>query len=122
MATLVVDDGLCGVTSNPAIFEKGISGSSDYTEALTTLAREPELDAKARYERLAIQDIQAAADVLHPVYARTKRRDARRLPGPRGARSTGLAGASRRRCQRGTGLPPGRHGAGVGMSFAGSIQ
>ena len=72
---LVAEDGLSGVTSNPAIFEKAISGSSDYTEALKALARQQDLDAKARYERLAIEDIQAAADVLHPVYARTKRRD-----------------------------------------------
>jgi len=72
---LVDEDGLCGVTSNPAIFEKAINGSSDYAEALRALRREPGLDAKARYERLVIEDIQAAADIMQPVYARTKRRD-----------------------------------------------
>lgn len=72
---LVDEDGLSGVTSNPAIFEKAISGSADYMEALKALAGQQDLDAKARYERLAIEDIQAAADVLQPVYARTKRRD-----------------------------------------------
>lgn len=72
---LIADDGLRGVTSNPAIFEKAINGSADYTEALDALRREPGLDAKARYERLVIEDIQAAADLLQPVYARTKRRD-----------------------------------------------
>jgi transaldolase/glucose-6-phosphate isomerase len=72
---LIDEDGLCGVTSNPAIFEKAINGSSDYAEALRALRREPGLDAKARYERLVIEDIQTAADIMQPVYARTKRRD-----------------------------------------------
>ena len=72
---MIAEDGLCGVTSNPTIFEKAISGSSDYTDALSALRREPGLDAKGCYERLAIEDIQAAADILQPVYARTKRRD-----------------------------------------------
>ncbi len=72
---LIVEEGVGGVTSNPAIFEKAITGSSDYADALSTLRREPGLDAKARYERLAIEDIQSAADLLQPVYARTKRRD-----------------------------------------------
>jgi transaldolase/glucose-6-phosphate isomerase len=72
---LIVEDGLCGVTSNPAIFEKALTGSSDYAEALSALGREHNLDAKTRYERLAIEDIQAAADIMQPVYARTKRRD-----------------------------------------------
>ncbi len=72
---LIKDDGLRGVTSNPAIFEKAITGSSDYTKALKALEKEKGLDAKARYERLAIQDIQDAADELQPVYKRTKCRD-----------------------------------------------
>lgn len=72
---LIEEDGLRGVTSNPAIFEKAMTGSSDYSTALQELGRRRDLDAKARYERLAIEDIQAAADVLQPVYARTKRRD-----------------------------------------------
>ncbi len=72
---LIDEDGLRGVTSNPAIFEKAMTGSSDYKAALQELGRRPDLDAKARYERLAIEDIQAAADLLQPVYAKTKRRD-----------------------------------------------
>lgn len=75
MQRLVGEDGLSGVTSNPAIFEKAINRSVDYAEALRALGREPGLDAKARYERLVIEDIQAAADILQPIYARTKRRD-----------------------------------------------
>lgn len=71
---LIEEDGLCGVTSNPAIFEKAIAGSTDYEQMLSALAsRNPE--AKALYEQLAIRDIQDTADVLRPVYEQTKRRD-----------------------------------------------
>jgi transaldolase / glucose-6-phosphate isomerase len=72
---LLDQDGLRGVTSNPAIFEKAIAGSSDYTELLQSLTGKSDLDAKARYETLAIRDIQDTADVLRPVYQATKRRD-----------------------------------------------
>jgi len=72
---LVHDDGLRGVTSNPSIFEKAIAGSTDYTDFLQSLAANRELDAKARYEQLAIRDIQDAADLLRSVYQATKRRD-----------------------------------------------
>jgi transaldolase/glucose-6-phosphate isomerase len=72
---LVDEDGVTGVTSNPAIFEKAIAGSSDYTASLARHAGAGEGDPKALYEALAIEDIQLAADVLHPVYARTAGRD-----------------------------------------------
>lgn len=72
---LVDENGVTGVTSNPAIFEKAITGSTDYAEALTRLDRQRDLDAKPRYEQLAIRDIQDAADVLLPVYEQTMRRD-----------------------------------------------
>src|SRR5262249_3917314 len=71
---LVDDDGLRGVTSNPAIFEKAITGSTDYNEALQTFAQQ-DMDAKTIYEHLAIGDIQMAADVMAPVYAKTNQRD-----------------------------------------------
>ena len=72
---LVEQDGLGGVTSNPAIFEKAIVGSNDYSDFLAELQQDKELDAKGIYERIAIRDIQDAADVLRVVYDRTKRRD-----------------------------------------------
>ena len=73
---LLDDDGLGGVTSNPAIFEKAIDGSADYATAIQEISdRHPGLDAKAVYERLAIKDIQDAADVLRPVYDRTGSQD-----------------------------------------------
>jgi len=75
LARLIREDGLRGVTSNPSIFEKAISGSTDYTQALEELKKESGLDATAMYERLAVKDIQDAANVLRPVYDQTNRRD-----------------------------------------------
>lgn len=72
---LIEEDGVRGVTSNPAIFEKAIIGSPEYAEALKAFQQQKDLNATAIYERLAIQDIQAAADVLKPVYDQTNRRD-----------------------------------------------
>jgi transaldolase/glucose-6-phosphate isomerase len=71
---MIDEDDLRGVTSNPAIFEKAITGSSEYRELLDR-AEFRTLDAKTVYERLAVQDIQDAADALHAVYAETSRRD-----------------------------------------------
>src|SRR5579862_8446077 len=75
LARLIEQDGLRGVTSNPSIFEKAITGSTDYTKALEELSAQKNLDAKQVYEALAIRDIQDAADALRPVYDQTKRRD-----------------------------------------------
>src|SRR5580704_229398 len=72
---LIDEDGLRGITSNPSIFEKAIADSNDYADLLNSLKSRTDLDAKGRYEILAIRDIQAAADMLRPVYDSTKRRD-----------------------------------------------
>src|SRR5207248_8524911 len=72
---LIEEDGLRGMTSNPAIFEQAIAGSTDYADLLQSLQSRTDLDAKARYEILAIRDIQDAADLLRPVYESSKRRD-----------------------------------------------
>ena len=72
---LIEEDGVRGITSNPSIFEKAISASTDYADLLQSLQSQPELDATARYEILAIRDIQDAADILRPVYDSSKRRD-----------------------------------------------
>jgi transaldolase/glucose-6-phosphate isomerase len=66
----VSGDDLRGVTSNPAIFEKAIVGSTDYDEALRKLIAEGK-GIKEIYESLVIEDIQNVADLLAPVYART---------------------------------------------------
>ena len=67
---LIDEDGVCGMTSNPAIFEKAISGADDYTGALTKLAADRLIPLEI-YEAIAIQDIQWAADVLLPVFEST---------------------------------------------------
>ena len=74
LASMIRDDGLRGVTSNPAIFEKAMAGSADYAAGMAALARKG-LDAKAVYEQLAIADIRDAADTLATVYEQTRTRD-----------------------------------------------
>lgn len=71
LRAMVEDDGLCGVTSNPAIFEKALSGSADYEQPLRALVEAGAPSALDIYERLAVQDIRMAADVLAPVYRDT---------------------------------------------------
>ena len=66
---LIDQDGLGGVTSNPTIFDKAIAGSADYDAALhRALDADPSLSDRALAERLIVEDIQLAADVLRPVY------------------------------------------------------
>lgn len=72
---MIAEDGLRGMTSNPAIFEKAIGESSLYDDILKSLATRSDLDATARFEQIAIRDIQDAADVLGPVYESSKFRD-----------------------------------------------
>jgi transaldolase len=74
LARMMDEECLRGVTANPSIFEKAILGSSDYDEDLARFARE-ELDAVEIYERLAVQDVQMAADVLSDVYHGSHGRD-----------------------------------------------
>jgi transaldolase/glucose-6-phosphate isomerase len=72
--TMAARDGLLGVTSNPAIFEKAMSGP-EYEPAFKALVAEGVGGAKEIYERLAVEDIRLACDVLHPSGARTGGRD-----------------------------------------------
>jgi transaldolase/glucose-6-phosphate isomerase len=72
---LIDEDGLRGMTSNPAIFEKAIAGSADYADILASLKDRSDLDAKARYELVAIRDIQDVADMLRPIYQESHKRD-----------------------------------------------
>ncbi len=73
LARLVVD-GVRGLTTNPAIYEKAIAGTRDYDAAVAALASRG-LGAKAVYEALAIEDLRAAANLLRPVYDETDGRD-----------------------------------------------
>src|SRR5208337_2849080 len=72
---LIAEDGLRGMTSNPAIFEKAIADSSLYDDFLKTLASRSDLDTTGRYEQIAIRDIRDAADALRPVYDESNFRD-----------------------------------------------
>ena len=69
---LVETDGLGGVTSNPSIFEKAMGSGTDYDEEFKHLAAAGEHDAQNIYETMAVADIQHVADVLKPVFERTK--------------------------------------------------
>ena len=64
------DEGVTGVTSNPTIFEKAVSGSTDYDEALVRMVRAKKTPDQILWE-LMVEDIQAAADVFRPVYDST---------------------------------------------------
>jgi transaldolase len=72
----MVDDGLLGVTSNPTIFDKAISGSADYDDQIRSLVKaNPRVDAAEIIQTLMVKDIQDACDVLAVAFARTKGRD-----------------------------------------------
>jgi len=75
LETLIKRDGLKGVTSNPAIFEKAIGETDEYIEAIASYQSSGKRSANEIYEHLAIADIRAAADVLRPVYDRTEGAD-----------------------------------------------
>ena len=72
---LIREDGVKGVTSNPAIFEKAITGSTEYRKSIEELTDKPGLDAKTVYECLAVEDIRLAADLLCPVFEATAGQD-----------------------------------------------
>jgi len=71
---MIQEDGLMGMTSNPTIFEKAITGSKDYSDILES-PEAKQLDAKGVYEKIAIRDVQDATDIFKGVYQQTKRRD-----------------------------------------------
>lgn len=72
---MIEQDGLRGLTSNPAIFEKAISQGNEYHDTLKTLLRNPALSNAEVFERLAIDDIRRAADHFAPTYRASHKRD-----------------------------------------------
>jgi transaldolase len=69
-------DGVTGVTSNPTIFAKALTGSSEYDDSFDAIIRRhPDISNAALAERLMIEDIQMAADLLRPVFDRTQGAD-----------------------------------------------
>ena len=71
---LIEEDGLRGMTSNPAIFEKAIANSREYDADIRAMALKGK-DAEAIYETLSQHDVQSAADEFRPVYESTNGKD-----------------------------------------------
>ena len=71
---LIKEDGLSGMTSNPAIFEKAITGSHDYDGDIQAMAHEGK-DTKKIYEAITQRDVQSAADAFRPLYNETDGKD-----------------------------------------------
>jgi transaldolase len=71
---LIENDGICGLTSNPTIFQKAVEGSHDYDELFAKLAPEGKAVAQV-YDALTLRDIQDAARVFRPVWEATAHRD-----------------------------------------------
>ena len=71
---MIDGDGLRGMTSNPAIFEKSITGSTLYADILNSPDAKT-LNAKGLFEKIAIRDVQDACDIFKPVYVASKTRD-----------------------------------------------
>ncbi|MCC2624218.1 MAG: tal [Burkholderiales bacterium] len=74
LAKLIEEDGIAGVTSNPTIFYKAISTDKSYQDDLIKI-KQTNLSPEARYEHLVIPDIQAACDVMLPLYTQSKFED-----------------------------------------------
>lgn len=67
LARLIEDDGLRGVTSDPAIFDKAIAGSHDYDGAIRVLSLEGNT-AEEIYDHLAVEDVRNATDLFRKLY------------------------------------------------------
>src|SRR6266851_6615786 len=70
----LVDQGVRGVTANPATFAKAIIGGREYDGDIERAAASG-LDTAAIYERLATADVRDACDILRPVYDKTEGSD-----------------------------------------------
>lgn len=74
LAKMIADDGVTGLTSNPAIFQKAIAEHETYDDSIRALAGQGR-NVGEIHEALIIEDIRATADLLAPVYARTDGKD-----------------------------------------------
>lgn len=74
LAAMIEHWGICGITSNPAIFEKAIGRTQQYDERIAVLARDGRSTAEI-YETLVLEDIGAAADALLDTHAASGGRD-----------------------------------------------
>src|SRR5438874_2053958 len=67
---MIDEDAIVGVTANPTIFEKAISGSTDYDTAIEDLVKQGK-SPEDIYKILLIEDISSASDIFRPVYDKT---------------------------------------------------
>ncbi len=74
LTRMIEEDALCGLSSNPTIFEKAMDESDEYQDMLEAPESEG-IDSKTLYERIAVRDVQEAADVFRPVHLTTRGRD-----------------------------------------------
>jgi transaldolase len=72
---LIDEDGISGITSNPTIFQKAISGSADYDSSVRRMIDKGVKDEKELFLGLAIEDVSDAADLLWPTYQSTNGQD-----------------------------------------------
>jgi transaldolase/glucose-6-phosphate isomerase len=75
LARLVREDGVRGVTTNPSTLEEAIAEGTDYDASLARYVARRDESASSLYERLSVEDLQAAADILKPLYYESERRD-----------------------------------------------
>ena len=69
---MIEEDGISGITSNPTIFGKALAGDSEYDDSIRRLLRDsPGLGSAELFEKIEIEDLQMAADLLRPIYDRT---------------------------------------------------
>jgi len=71
LARFISEDGIAGITTNPAIFQKAIASGHDYEDDLARLKHQP-ITAEERYEQLAIADVQRACDLLLPEFEQSR--------------------------------------------------
>jgi transaldolase len=71
---MIVEDGVCGITSNPTIFMNAVTKSRDYDEQITHLVKENK-GAEEIYHRITIDDIRDAGNLFRPVFEETNGQD-----------------------------------------------
>lgn len=74
LGLLIKDDGLKGITSNPAIFQNAIHTGSDYEADIRSMAAEG-MDAETIYGKITLRDVRMAADEFRPVYDKLDGKD-----------------------------------------------
>jgi transaldolase len=94
----LVEQGITGLTSNPTLFERAVTGSTDYDAALIELSSAGKTPAEV-FEALTVEDIQGAADILRSVYDHTNAADgyaSLEVPPPLANDTTGTISEARR--------------------------